>query len=150
MQILFATLLILFILPFTSYSDTIVVEQEKYKIVTSAKAYSTYPYFSIYNFSLTDIGSSVAFVTHQVPTQDKSFIKIDSLGAIFPLTNISGHHGDNYTGIYLTTGGLAMSKNEQYYYYVYRETALSKTSQTLGIDRRYLSAAARASGLRGR
>lgn len=125
MKNLFATLLLWVILPFTSYSDTIVVNQEKYKIVTSAKAYSTYPYFSIYNFSLTDLGSSVAFVTHQVPTQDKSFIKIDSLGAIFPLTNISGLYGDNYTGTYLQTGRLSMSQNEQYYYYMYQESVFT-------------------------
>lgn len=107
-----------------SNAQSIAANQEKYTIVASAKAYSTYPYFSISNFSLTDLGSSVAFVTHAVPTQDKSFIKFNSSGTI-PLTSNSGLYGDNYTGTFLQIGGLSMSQNEQFYYYLYQESAFS-------------------------
>ena len=98
MKNLLVALLLLVFLPFKSHAQSIAANQEKYKIVASAQSYGTYPYYGLYNLSLTDLGSSVAFVTQPVSGQDKNFIKIDSLGQIFNLTTISGLYGDNYTG----------------------------------------------------
>src|SRR3989344_1713978 len=78
-----------------SFGQTAVSNSEKFKIVASASAYNeSYSYWGIYNYSLTDLGSSVARVTLPDESQNKSFIKIDATGQVFNLTPASGYTSD--------------------------------------------------------
>lgn len=113
-------LIVLILLATASVSNgqSAVANQEKYKIVASAAAYNqSYPYFGVLNFSLTDLGSSIARVI--LPSQDHKFVKIDASGQIQNLTTSSSN--SNADGHTIVVEGIAMSQNEQFYYYYYAD-----------------------------
>lgn len=115
-------LIIISFFSFKLQAQLLVANPEKFKVVTSAQPYSIgYPFSGVENVSLTNLGSSILFVGQTSGSQGRNFVKIDSLGRIYNLSPVSGLLGDNYTGHYIDTGGLVMSQNEKYYYYVYYE-----------------------------
>lgn len=99
-----------------SYSQTIEPGSEKFKIMASASVNEGYSYRDIYNYSLTDLGSAVAWVTLPDSSQNTRFIKITATGQIFNLTPTSGYTSDNH---FTMSSAMAMSQNEQFYYYLY-------------------------------